>query len=225
MFVNIKRFIKMKILSLKFRKKAIIGRNCNISWNSEFEGMNQIYDNTHFVGYMGYGSYIASDSYIFGKIGRFCSIANRVSVNNGTHPYKSPFVSTSPSFFSLLKQNGNTYANKQLFDELRFVDDEKKYPVEIGNDVWIGEGVFIVGGVHIADGAMILAHAVVAKDVPPYAIVGGVPGKVVGYRYDDETIQFLVKTKWWNNEPSWFENNWELMSDIEQFKKYYSNKF
>ena len=61
----------------------------------------------------------------------------------------------------------------------------------------------------------------VTKDVPPYAIVGGVPAKVIGYRYDDETIQFLQKTKWWNNQPVWFEKNWRLLNDIDKLKEYF----
>ena len=65
------------------------------------------------------------------------------------------------------------------------------------------------------------ANAVVTKDVPPYAIVGGVPAKVIGYRYDDETIQFLQKTKWWNNQPVWFEKNWRLLNDIDKLKEYF----
>lgn len=53
--------------------------------------------------------------------------------------------------------------------------------------------------------AVVLANAVVTKDVPPYAIVGGVPAKVIGYRFDEETIQFLLNTQWWNNSEEWFE--------------------
>ena len=69
---------------------------------------------------------------------------------------------------------------------------------------------FSLWGVSIGNGAVVLARAVVTKDVPPYAIVGGVPAKVLKYRYDDETIQFLIDTKWWNNEIRWFMRNWEF---------------
>ena len=73
----------------------------------------------------------------------------------------------------------------------------------------------------IHDGAVVLANAVVTKDVPSYAIVGGVPAKIVGYRYDEETIIFLNKIKWWNNNPEWFEKNWKLLCDIDKLKGYY----
>ena len=74
-----------------------------------------------------------------------------------------------------------------------FVDNDNKWIVNIGHDCWIGEHVFMVGGVTVNNGAVVLAHAVVTKDVPPYAIVGGIPAKVIGYRYDEETIAFLLK--------------------------------
>ena len=69
-----------------------------------------------------------------------------------------------------------------------------------------------------------MAHAVVTKDVPPYAIVGGIPAKVIGYRYDEETIDFLLKIKWWNNDINWFKENWELLCDLDKLKAYYMKK-
>lgn len=67
----------------------------------------------------------------------------------------------------------------------------------VGNDVWIGAKVFIKAGIEVGDGAIISAGAVVTKDVPPYAIVGGVPSKVIKYRFDIDTIQRLLKLQWW----------------------------
>ena len=72
-------------------------------------------------------------------------------------------------------------------------------PVQIGNDVWIGARATILDGVKIGDGAVIAAGAVVTKDVPSYAIVGGVPAKVIKYRFDENRIKELLVEQWWNN--------------------------
>ena len=68
----------------------------------------------------------------------------------------------------------------------------------IGNDVWIGWGVLIKGGVTIGNGAVIGARSVVTKDVPPYAVVAGVPAKVIKYRFEQEKIDLLQQLQWWN---------------------------
>jgi len=70
--------------------------------------------------------------------------------------------------------------------------------VQIGNDVWIGRGAFIMAGVSIGDGAVVGARALVSKDVEPYSIVGGVPATHIKYRFDADTIEKLMKIKWWN---------------------------
>jgi acetyltransferase-like isoleucine patch superfamily enzyme len=89
---------------------------------------------------------------------------------------------------------------------LIFLEDAKnihfhpatKGDVIIGNDVWIGYGVTILSGVTIGDGAVIGACSVVTKDVPPYAIAGGNPARIVRYRFDEETIKKLLEIRWWN---------------------------
>ena len=68
-----------------------------------------------------------------------------------------------------------------------------------------------------------MAGAYVTKDVPPYAIVGGVPAKVIKYRYDQDTIDFLLKVKWWNMPSEWFKEHWELMTDMDAFKEYFNH--
>ena len=210
------RFITNKI---KNRKLVIFDYTVEISLNSKFEGMNKLHPNSFFNGFLGYGSYVGPNSEIRGKVGRFTSIAPDVKVNGGVHPFEAPYVSTSPCFVSLRKQNGSTFATKQTFEEIRYADTEKKYSVVIGNDCWIGQGAFIVGGVTIGDGAVVLAHALVSKDVPPYAIVGGVPAKIIKYRYDDETIQFLMNLKWWDKDVNWLKENIDLMQNIELLKQ------
>ncbi len=196
----------------------------SISTRCHFEGMNMVGDNSSFYGNMGLGSYIGQNVHLNADIGRFTSIGPGVSCINATHPFKEPFVTTSPLFFSLdiLKTpKSETFAKKQMVEEFRYYDKEREIDVNIGNDCWIGADVTFIGGVNIGDGAVVLAKAVVTKDVPPYAIVGGVPACIVGYRYDDETIKMLQDIKWWNNDYEWFKHNSELLCDMEKFKKYF----
>lgn len=183
-----------------------------IAKGSLFEGADSIGDGSSFSGNMGYGSYMCEDCHITGSIGRFTSIAAEVRSAQGTHPTGSPFATTSPMFYSLRKQTMTTFATEQRFEELR-------PPVKIGNDCWIGTRAFLAGGVTVGDGAVILAGAVVTKDVPSYAVVGGVPAKILKYRYDEETVAFLLRTKWWDKPIDWLRNNSDLLCDVDRLKK------
>ena len=221
MHCRMKQLLKRWVLRLKWRGKLQLEQGCDIALQAQFEGMNKIYSHSSFGGILGYGSYIGHHSSLTAKIGRFCSISNHVICNAGIHPFQAPFATTSPCFFSLRKQNGATFATQQMLNEIKTTDNEGAFDCEIGNDVWICEGVFINGGIHIADGAVVLAHAVVTKDVPPYAIVGGIPAKIIGYRYDEATIKWLLNVQWWNNPIAWFRAHWSLLCDIDKLKAYY----
>ena len=219
MFRFLKKTIKFLYQKIKYKRLVKFDFSVNIGKNVVFGGMNKLHPNSFFGGILGYGSYIGPNSNILGNIGKYTSIAPDVKVLNGMHPYTTPFVSTNPVFFSLRKQNGGTFTTKQRYTELRYMDEEKTYSVVIGNDCWIGERAMIIGGVTIGDGAVVLAGAVITKDVPPYAIVGGIPSKILKYRYDENTIAFLLKFKWWDKKEVWLREHIELMNDIEQLKK------
>lgn len=206
------QYVRWILMQIKFRKNVRFDHTVMISSNSSFEGCNSIYSRTMFSGSLGYGSYIGSDSSLIAKVGRFTSIAPFVRSNNGIHPNREPYVTTSPMFFSTSKQAGKTFATYRTFQETKPIP-------EIGNDCWIGESVFICPNVKIGDGAIIYAGAVVTKDVPPYAVVAGVPAKIIRYRYDDETIEYLLKIKWWDFPVQWLKGHWELFNDIEELKK------
>ena len=205
------------LLKWKNRGKVRFNTTTKIAVTSTFEGANVIGDNTKFSGKIGYGSYICNNCSIIGDIGRFTSIAAEVKNAQGVHPITSPYATTSPMFFSLKKQSGITFAKEQLFDEMRA-------PIQIGNDCWIGQRAFFVGGLTISDGAVVLAGAVVTKDVPPYAVVGGVPAKILRYRYDEETIKFLLEKKWWDMPLEWLKENSELLCDIDKLKEILNRK-
>lgn len=123
-------------------------------------------------------------------IGKFCSIAcgTKFLFNCANHTLKSLSTYTFPLFYEeweLEKSNITTAW-------------DNKGDIVIGNDVWIGYETVIMAGVHIGDGAIIAAHAVVTKDIPPYTIVGGTPAKEIRKRFDADTIQQLLKLKWWD---------------------------
>lgn len=209
----VRHFMQFLYLNYKYGKRLSFYWSCKISKNSKFEGANAIDQYTSFAGTMGYGSYISKHCDLEAHIGRFCSIAPYVRSNRGIHPLTVPFLTTSPIFYSTQKQCGVTFADSLKFKEFR------PYLV-IENDCWIGENVFLTGGITVGNGAVVLAGAVVTRDVPPYSIVGGVPAKIVGYRYDQETITFLLNNKWWEKEINWLRENWYLLCDIDQYKKY-----
>ena len=201
--------------SVKIHDKSKVGRR------STFERCCRVDHGVEFTGHLGYGSYIGHDSSIKAKIGRFTSIAPETQTCIGRHPLDAKFASTSPMFFSLRKQTGSTFATEQTFDEFKYADPEGPYDCVIGNDVWIGTRALIVGGVTIGDGAVVLTGAVVTKDVPPYAIVGGVPAKILRYRYDEETIKMMMHIKWWNMPEEWLKEHWRLLNDVEQLKAFF----
>ena len=203
------RFLKNK---RRFHGIVRFNRTTDIDPDSSFEGANSIGPDSTFKGSMGFGSYIAGYSYIHAKIGRFSSIGVDVRRANGTHPFTTPYATTSPVKNKKKKQAMRTFTTVQRFDE-------DLPPVEIGNDCWIGDKVEIVGGKKIGDGAVVLSCAMVTKDVPPFAIVGGVPAKIIKYRYDPETIDFLANSHWWDKPLDWLEENSEALCDIEKLKE------
>ena len=87
------------------------------------------------------------------------------------------------------------------------------------NDVWIANNSVILEGVSVKDGSVVCAGAVVTKDVPPYAIVGGVPAKVIRYRFDEEQIQYLLQLKWWDKSEEWIKNYAQYFDDIDILKE------
>ena len=211
---NIRNFL---LYSLSSNIK--IGKN--VATNGSFlEGKNKINNNTVFVnGRMGYGTYLGADcNFVATEIGRYCSIGSYVKVITANHPSRD-FVSTHPAFFSIAKQSGFTYASKPKFQEQKLLDIKNGIAVSIGNDVWIGEDVMIMGGVKIHDGAIIGARALVTKDVSPYTKIGGVPAKIIGKRFTDDEIEFLLNLKWWDKDESWIIENATFFSDIQDFMK------
>ena len=146
-------------------------------------------------------------------IGNYCSFANDVMVGLGQHP--TNLISTNSIFY----KSGIT---SRFARHIEFQEEKVTY---IGNDVWIGNGAVIMDGVSIGDGAVIGARAVVTKDIPAYAIVGGIPAKVIKYRFSSDVIEALAKARWWDLPDDIIEGNLSLftkadlsVADIETLK-------
>ena len=136
------------------------------------------------------------------EIGNFTSIAGcSYLLTGGEHHYK-----TTSSYPFLVYYGEDIGAFAVDPTQIRYQDAAYKGPLRIGSDVWIGYRAMVLSGVTIGHGAVVGAGAVVAKDVPPFGIVVGNPGKLVKYRFDDDVIEKLLETRWWDWHPRWVKH-------------------
>jgi acetyltransferase-like isoleucine patch superfamily enzyme len=127
------------------------------------------------------------------SIGRYCSIANNVSIGQGEHQLDR--ISTSSTFYS---DPWGTLTEGECVIE---------------SDVWIGVDVVILRGTKIGIGAVVAANAVVTKDVPPFAIVGGVPARIIRYRFSEEKQRKILASCWWKKD---HQEATSLIAKLEQ---------
>lgn len=133
-------------------------------------------------------SYLAPKAVLnIATIGRYCSIGDRCTIGPTQHP--AGWLTTSPVSYKTVFAGTSLPSNSPSHEELK--------PVTIGNDVWIGSDCAIMGGVSIGDGAIVGYGSVVTKDVPPFAIVGGTPARIIRMRFPDETIERIQAFAWW----------------------------
>lgn len=133
-------------------------------------------------------------------VGRYCSISTGLKFIDSQHPIQS--LTTSALLF---RPENNLFKEYVTPSTRKFASGfstagEKKYPV-IGHDVWIGANCTLALGITIGSGAIIAANSTVTGNVPPYAIVGGNPAKLIKFRFDFETIAQLIASQWWTYDP------------------------
>ncbi|MFY7965498.1 MAG: CatB-related O-acetyltransferase [Chitinophagaceae bacterium] len=220
MYIKLKKIIGKILykLLINFKPEFLLIDNIELinsyfhnSSKGEFTKLNPVYKiyDTKIGNY----TYLAENAIISNAtIGSFCSIGPNFICGWGIHPITT--LSTAPMFYSTMKQNGITLSSINKIDE--------RQPINIGNDVFIGMNVSILDGVTIGDGAVIGAGAVVSKDIPPYAVAIGCPIKIVKYRFDDDTIEKLLKIKWWQWKDEDLQEVEKHFNNVEEFiKKHY----
>lgn len=185
--------IKRIVLLICSKIKSLLCKNLAVSSRIEYSDVSpKAKINGHckvFRSTIGDYTYVGDHQrLVYANIGKFCSIAGGGAIGMGAHTLNN--LSTSPIFTAKHNGVGISWTDQQPTDEFR--------EINIGNDVWIGARAMVMGGITIGDGAVVGAGAIVTKDIPPYAIVGGVPARIIRYRFSEDIIAKLLELKWWD---------------------------
>ena len=196
-------------LEFHYRKQHFKIGYMSLLINTRPNMYNTIYENVYLNNVdLGDFTYVSKDTSIMNaSIGKFCSIGQDCKIGLGIHPVD--YISTHPIFYSPKKQAQITFENEKIFDEYE--------NITIGNDVWIGSRVMIADGVTIGNGAIIAAGTVVTIDVSDYAIIAGIPGKLIRFRFDQDKITILNKFAWWDKDMDWLQVHKDGMKHTQSF--------
>lgn len=214
---TIKLFQERKIFTLAYNTacRFRIGEELFVDKNAKIEPYSGIVTGNvlHTIGTQSYSwSQFQPDTII---VERYSSIAHAVRIMGQDHPYKR--FTTSTITFNLYA----TWVREQVKDTPGYSLYTKEVPPPgptiIGNDVWIGSHAAIKQGVKIGDGAIVGSGALVTKDVLPYSIVGGVPARIIKYRFPEEIIADLLELKWWDYSFTDFYKDMDPETPIEEF--------
>lgn len=196
--ILIRKIRKLRIILQGKRRGIYIDRRALIS------SLSNISDNVYVGRYSEIGTNVWIDKYSYvmsysrinvARIGKFCSIGSNVVIAPWEHPID--MLSTSSRLYHNILRDFENYK-------------EPASTVMIGNNVWIGDAAIILGGVSIGNGAVIGAGAVVTHDVPDFAIVVGIPAKIIKYRFDKPTREEVKKLNWWDWDEAKIKDNRDI---------------
>ena len=203
------QFANMRLLRRRNPTCKFYGNVC--VENSQLGKSNTLFLNVYICNSsIGDFTYIQRNTNVINtQIGKFCSIASGARIGLGTHPINN--VSMHSAFYSVSQPLAKTFAEKDHGSCFK-----KTF---IGHDVWIGENALIKDGVNIGTGAVVGAGAVVTHDVPNYAVVAGVPAKIIKYRFDEVIRNRLGDSKWWDLSEDWLIKHCGLFLDPQNLLK------
>jgi len=208
------RFIRQPLHEHRLAKRyptSVIYHGVTIDAGSHLSDFNVLFSGVSLSkSKLGRHTYIQKNTSINNSVvGNFCSIAAEVTIGLGQHP--TNHVSTHPAFFSNTQPLAKSFASRNIC--------ATSQQTIIGHDVWIGQGAMIMDGVNVGHGAIVAAGAVVTKAVPAYAIVGGVPAKVIRFRFAKDICSWLEDAAWWNCSDEWLKEHTELFASPEALKQ------
>lgn len=179
------RFRSLRILCRKLCMRLEGGSILSATWRQILRDWYEVE-----VGRYSYGDILVAGLLPPGsRVGAYCSVGTGLIVRRRDHPLDQPFM--HPFFYNsalgLLEKDA--------------IPSERENPLIIGNDVWIGDRVIVLSGCHsIGNGAVIAAGAVVTRDVSPYAVVGGMPARLIRMRFIDAQIAKIEESRWWERK-------------------------
>jgi virginiamycin A acetyltransferase len=227
----LKEIIKNLYINFAYKiiyKNSIVQSFIGFKNKSNFENFITIRKNVEIHGGVSIGAFTLINRYtvitgLVKKIGRFTSIGPNVYIGPANHNYNQTSSRGLPAVASFLELK----LDEDLIERVEKEKAEVHRQTVVGNDVWLGGYSIILNGVTVGDGAVVAAHSVVTKDVPPYAIVAGIPAKIIKYRFDKATISKLLDIDFYSKNleeiNKLIRKNPKIMVDKDEFFKKITN--